>query len=130
MLLLSSVRANASWTLLSVAVTILLGLAIGTILRWPAPQVGLAALAAGIATCLLIFLFAQSTYLVFPQLAPDLSFVQLTKTAHVEQNRVEAIDPYIAQLLLGALLSALLILASATSRHLNPRNKHHPSSTR
>jgi hypothetical protein len=130
MLLLSSVRANASWALLSVAVTILLGLAVGTILRWPRPQVGLAALAAGAATCLLIFLFAQCTYLVFPQLVPDLGFVQLTEAAHVEQNRVEAIDPYVAQLLLGALLSALLIVVNTASRRLIPRDEHLSSSTR
>jgi hypothetical protein len=129
MLLLSSVRANANWALLSVAVTILLGLAVGTILRWPGPQVGLAALAAGIATCLLIFLFAQCTYLVFSQLAPDLGFVQLTEAAHVEQNRAE-FDPYVAQLLLGALLSALLIVASAASRRLIPRDEHLSSGAR
>jgi hypothetical protein len=130
MLLLSGVRANASWALLSVVVTIVLGLAVGTVLRWPGEQVGLAALAAGVATCLLIFLVAQCTYLVVPQLVPEGAFVQLTEAAHVEQDRTEAIDEYVAELLLGALLGALLMATSITSRRAIDRREQLRSGAR
>jgi hypothetical protein len=50
---------------------------------------------------------------------PDLGFVQLTEAAHVEQSRAEAIDPYVGRLLLGALLSALLIV-QASNRDVSP----------
>jgi len=126
MLLLHAVRADSSWALLSVAVTVLLGVAVGTVLRWPNTQIRLAALAAGAATCLLIFLAAQSTYLLFPQLVPDLGFVPgMTADAHIEQNRIEAIDPYVAELLLGALLGALLIARSTPSSPVPAPEKAH-----
>jgi hypothetical protein len=120
MLLLTSVRAHSSWALLSIAVTVLLGLAIGTVLRWPDHQVKLAALAAGVATCLLVFLAAKYTFLLFPQLVPDVGFVPgMTPTGHVDQNRAEAMDPYVAELFVGALLAALLIGASTATRATN-----------
>jgi hypothetical protein len=127
MLLLTSVRAHSSWALLSFAVTVLLGLAIGTVLRWPDQQIRLAALASGVATCLLIFLAAQCTFLVFPQLAPDVGFVPgMTAAGHADQNRTEAMDPYVAELFVGALLSALLIAASTTT----PRRRRTDASPR
>jgi hypothetical protein len=117
MLLLASVRAQPGWALLSIAVTVLLGLAIGTVLRWPDEQVGLASLAAGVATCLLIFLAAQSTFLVFPQLVPDVGVVPgMTAAGHLDQNRAEAMDPYVAELFVGALLGALLIATGTATR--------------
>jgi hypothetical protein len=113
-----SVRAHPSWALLSVAGTVLLGLAIGTARRWPSQQAGLGALATGVATCLLIFFAAQCTYLLSPRLAPDLGHVPgMTAAGQIEQNRAEAADPYVAELLVGALLGALLIAGSTASRN-------------
>jgi hypothetical protein len=80
-------------------------------------QAAFGALVAGVATCLLIFLVAQATYLVDPTLVPDLGAVPgMTAAGQVEQNRAEAADPYVAELLLGAVLSAALIAATAASR--------------
>ena len=119
MLLDASVRAHPSWALLSVAVTVLLGLVVATALRWPPRQAALAALATGVATCLLIFLAAQSTYLLDPQLVPDLGHVPgMTATGQVDQNRAEAVDPYVAELLLGAALGAMLIAGSRPRRRV------------
>jgi hypothetical protein len=120
MLLLGSVRAQPQWTLVSVTATILLGWAIGTCLRWPRHQVGLAGLAAGVATCMLITVAAIDTYAVFPQLVPDVAGPTnaggLTPAARAETNRVESADPYVADLVLGALLGALLIAGSTRTR--------------
>jgi hypothetical protein len=119
MLLEASVRAHPSWALLSVAGTITLGLVIATALRWQSKQAALAALAAGVAICLLIFLAAQSTYVIDPRLVPDLGHVPgMTAAGQVEQNRAEAVDPYVAELLLGAVLGAALIAATTASRRV------------
>jgi hypothetical protein len=127
MLLAASVRAHPSWALLSVAGTIVLGLVIATALRWPSPQAALAALAAGVAICLLIFLAAQSTYLLDPRLVPDLGPVPgMTATGEVDQNRAEAVDPYVAELLLGAVLGATLIAATTASRSVQRTEEHLP----
>jgi len=124
MLLLTGVRADSGWALLSVAVTVLVGAVVGVVLHWPDRQVALAALGAGAATCLLIFIAAQSTYVLLPQLVPDLGFVPgMTAAGHVEQNRIEAIDPYVAELLLGAVLAALLVAASSPSSPATPRGR-------
>jgi hypothetical protein len=123
MLLGADVRAHPGWGLLSVAVTVLLGLAIALALRWPYRQVGIGALATGVATCLLIFVAAQGTYLLAPQLAPDLGHVPgMTAAGQIEQNRAEAVDPYFAELLLGALLGTLLIAGSTGSSNV-PRTR-------
>ncbi len=117
MLLAGSVRAHSVWALVSVAASVVLGLVIATALRWPSQQAVLGALAAGVATCLLIFLAAQSTFLLDPALAPDLGRVPgMTAVGEVDQNRAEAIDPYVAELLLGAVLGAVLIAAATASR--------------
>lgn len=127
MLLEASVRAHPSWALLSVAGTITLGLVIATALRWPFEQAALAALAAGVAICLLIFLAAQSTYVVDPRLVPDLGHVPgMTAAGEVEQNRAEAVDPYVAELLLGAVLGAALIAATTASRRVQRTEEHLP----
>ena len=116
-----------SWALLSVAGTITLGLVIATALRWPSEQAALAALAAGVAICLLIFLAAQSTYVVDPRLVPDLGHVPgMTAAGEVEQNRAEAVDPYVAELLLGAVLGAALIAATTASRRVRRTEEHLP----
>lgn len=58
-----------------------------------------------VTTCLLIFIAAQSTFRLNPALAPDLGRVPgMTAAAEVEQNHAEAVDPYLTELLLGALL--------------------------
>ena len=125
MLLAASVRAHPGWALLSVAGTILLGLVIAAALRWASEQAALAALAAGVAICLLIFLAAQSTYLLDPGLVPDLGRVPgMTAAGEVEQNRAEAVDPYVAELLLGAVLGAALIAATAASRSVRRTEGH------
>jgi hypothetical protein len=128
MLLAASVRAHPSWALLSVAGTVVLGLVIATALRWPAPQRALAALAAGVAISLLIFLAARSTYLLDPSLVPDLGHVPgMTATGEVDQNRAEAVDPYVAELLLGAVLGATLIAATTASRSEQRTEGHLPA---
>lgn len=125
MLLEASVRAHPGWALLSVAGTITLGLVIATALRWPSHQAALGALAAGVAICLLIFLAAQSTYLIDPGLVPDLGHVPgMTAAGEVEQNRAEAVDPYVAELLLGAALGAALIAATTASRGVRRAEGH------
>ena len=127
MLLESSVRAHPSWALLSVAGTITLGLVSATALRWSSEQAVLPALAAGVATCLLIFLAAQSTYVVNPRLVPDLGHVPgMNAAGEVEQNRAEPVDPYVAELLLGAVLGAALIGATTASRRARRTEGHLP----
>jgi hypothetical protein len=117
MLLDASVRAHPGWALLSVTVSVLLGIVVTAALRWPSQQAALAALATGVASCLLIFLAAQFTYLIAPQLAPDLGYVPgMTAASRVDQNRAEAVDPYVAELLLGAGLGAMLIAGGAGRR--------------
>jgi hypothetical protein len=117
MLAFTGVRANPGWALLSVAVVALLALVIATALRWPAPHVGLATLAAGAATCLLIFLAATGTYSLLPRLAPDLGHVAgMTAGGQAEQNQIEATDPYVAEFILGALLSLLVTAAGIATR--------------
>jgi hypothetical protein len=127
MLLEPGVRAHPSWALLSVAATVTLGLVITTALRWSSRQVALTALSAGVAVCLLIFLAAQSTYAVAPSLVPDLGHVPgMTTRGEAEQNRAEAVDPYIAELLLGAVLGAALILTTTAPRRMRRAGEHVP----
>jgi hypothetical protein len=124
MLLNAGVRAHPSWALLTVAGTVALGLVIATALRWQSRQAAFAALSAGVAISLLIFLAAQSTYIVDPSLAPDLGHVPgMTAGGGVEQNRAEAVDPYVAELLLGGALGAMLIVATTASRALVRRER-------
>jgi hypothetical protein len=76
-----------------------------------------------VATCLLTFLAAITTYAVFPQLVPDVAGPTdaggLTPAARAETNRVESADPYVAELMLGALLGGLLIAGSTSTRPLD-----------
>jgi hypothetical protein len=125
MLMAVSVRAHPGWALVSVAATVTLGLVIGTARRWPSQQAMFGALAAGVATCLLIFLAAQSTFLLDRGLAPDLGRVPgMTAAGEVDQNRAEAVDPYVAELLLGALLGAALMAATTASGGLRDTEEH------
>ncbi len=112
MLLAASVRAHPSWALLSVAGTIVLGLAIATALRWPSPQAALAALAAGVAICLLIFLAAQSTYLLDPRPVPHLGHVPGMTATRSIRTVLSRSTAFVAELLLGAVLGAELIAAT------------------
>lgn len=122
MLLYASVRAHPSWALLTVAGTVTLALVTATALHWQPGQPAFAALSAGAAISLLIFLAAQSTYIVNPSLAPNVGQVPaMTAGAEVEQSRAEAVDPYVAELLLGAVLGAVLIAATTVSLALARR---------
>jgi MFS family permease len=117
MLLSSSVRAHPGWALLTVAGTVTLGMLVATALCRRSRQAAFAALSAGVAVSLLIFLAAQFTYIVNPSLVPNLGRVPgMTAAGEVEQNRTEAVDPYVAELLLGAVLGAVLIVATAVPR--------------
>jgi hypothetical protein len=40
----------------------------------------------------------------------------MTAAGHVDQNRAEAMDPYVAELFVGALLGALLIATGTAPR--------------
>jgi hypothetical protein len=89
-----------------------------------APRAALVAgLGAGAATCLLVTLLALGTYAVRPDLVPHFcgtsNLCGLTPAARVETEQIEASDPYVAELLLGGLLSGLLAglaLADAPGR--------------
>src|SRR5262249_33682199 len=94
MLLSSGMRAHPGYALATVVAAVLAGAVFGRT----------AALGAGAATCLLIFLAAVGTYAVAPQLAPDVAPTR-------EANWIEATDPYVAELLLGGLLGATLVPA-------------------
>ena len=123
MLLVPSVRANPVWALLTVLTAILSGLLMprspGSA-RSPAPITGLTA---GVATCMLIFVAVIGTYSAFPRLAPDVAGPTdaggLTPAARAQTNQTESQDPYVAELLLGALLSATLVAGLATTRNRN-----------
>ena len=69
---------------------------------------------------------ALGTYAVRPELIPDRCGTSnacgLTPAARVETNAILAGDPYVADLLLGALLAALLIVAAGAA--LVPTGEH------
>jgi hypothetical protein len=48
----------------------------------------------------------------------------MTATGEVDQNRAEAVDPYVAELLLGAVLGAALIAATTASRSVRRTERH------
>ena len=50
----------------------------------------------------------------------------MTGAGEVEQNSAEAVDPYVAELLLGALLGAALITATTASRRMRRTEEHLP----
>ncbi len=115
MLLSSGVRAFPGLTFLVAFALVLVGWAWGS--RRGTPMKGLVSgFAATTATLLLMFLAALFTYRLAPGLVPDISGPGyaggLTPQAKAETNRIESVDPYVADLLFGALLSGVLTWAS------------------
>jgi hypothetical protein len=102
MLLSDSVRAHPEWALVVVVACPLLA-------ARRARDAEIAALAAAFASCLLIFVVAVGTYAAFPALAPDIATGQAINPAL--ENQIESTDPYVGELLLGALLGVVLIAA-------------------
>jgi hypothetical protein len=95
--LLSSgaVRANPGWGLVVVA---LCAVAAGR------RGGGVAALAAGFAACLAVFVVAVGTYALLPELAPAVA------PAHAAlNNRGEATDAYLAELFVGVAICLALM---------------------
>ncbi len=123
MLLVPSVRAHPAWALLTVLTAILSGLLMPGLLGWTDRQALVAGITAGVATCMLIFVAVIGTYAAFPRLVPDVAGPTdaggLTPAARAQTNQAESQDPYVAELLLGALLSATLIAGLATTRNRN-----------
>jgi hypothetical protein len=98
-------RANPQWALLPVvAATVVAGRGNGAV----------GALGAAFVTCLAVFFVAALTYAALPELAPYIA--PSNATDPVLENRIEAIDPYVAELLLAALLG--LVLRAPRERRL------------
>lgn len=120
MLLLSAVRASPALTFLAAFALVPVGSALGA--RTGSRTRGvLSGLAAATATLLLMFLAAVLTYRLAPGLVPDVSPGGLTPEARAENNRIEAVDPYVADFLLGAVLSGILTVLSALPARARPR---------
>jgi len=111
MLLSAGVRAHPGANLAIVAATVAGGVLLAAPRGTGAAIV--AGFGAGAATCLLITLLALGTYAVRPELIPDRCGTSnacgLTPAARTETNAILAGDPYVADLLLGSLLAAVLI---------------------
>ncbi len=118
MLLSAGVRAHPGATLALATAIVVAGCAIGARRRLPAHAAIVAGLGAGAATCLLVTMLALGTYAARPQLVPHFCGTSnacgLTPAARAETERIEAADPYVADLLIGALLAGLLIVAART----------------
>ena len=110
LLLFAGVRSHPEWALAVVAACTVLA----ALLAGRSGEGELAALATGFAACLLIFVVAVATYAAFPALAPDIATAQAVNP--VLENRIESTDPYIGELLLGALLGVALIGAAGVKR--------------
>jgi hypothetical protein len=112
MLLSAGVRAHPGANLAIASATVVAGVLLAARRRLPAHAAIVAGLGAGAATCLLITLLALGTYAARPQLIPDRCGTSnacgLTPAARAETNEILAGDPYVADVLLGALLAALL----------------------
>jgi len=74
----------------------------------------IAALGTAFATCLAIFAVSVGTYSALPRLAPDIAPANATDP--LLENRIESTDPYVAELLLAALLGTALIAAARRPR--------------
>jgi hypothetical protein len=113
MLVSAGVRAHPGANLAIAAATVVGGALVATHRRLGAHAAMVAGFGAGAATCLVITLLALGTYAVRPGLQPDRcgtsSACGLTPAARAETNTILAGDPYVADLLLGSLLAALLI---------------------
>jgi hypothetical protein len=68
----------------------------------------------GFATCLAVFVVAAGTYAALPRLAPDIAPANATNP--LLENQIESTDPYVGELLLGALLGVALIGAAVEGR--------------
>ena len=112
LLLSSSVRSHPGADLALAASTAVVACAIALRQR-PARAAIVAGLGAGAATCLLVTLLALGTYAARPDLVPHFCGTSnacgLTPAARAETERIEASDPYVADLLLGALLAGLTL---------------------
>ncbi|PPK71318.1 hypothetical protein V5P93_003184 [Actinokineospora auranticolor] len=126
MLLLAAVRAAPALTFPVAFAVVLAGAVLG-------PRVGsrirglISGLVAAGALLLLVFLAAVVTYRVAPGLAPDLfgaDWGAFPKATRLEMNSVEAVDPYVADFLLGALVGAGLIII--TERLVGRTGPAHP----
>ncbi|GAB3880997.1 hypothetical protein GCM10029964_036320 [Kibdelosporangium lantanae] len=73
-------------------------------------------LAAAAALLLLTFLAAVITYTLAPDLAPDVAPPALSAAARAEVNGVESIDPYVADLLVGAILTTTVAFSTSRRR--------------
>ncbi|TCO62208.1 hypothetical protein [Actinocrispum wychmicini] len=119
MLLLIGVRAAPILTFLVACALVPAGTALGS--RTGSPIKGtLSGLAAAAVTLLLFFLAAVLTYRLAPGLVPDIAGPGdaggLTPAAKAETNQIESIDPYVADFLLGAVLSGILTAVSVRRR--------------
>jgi hypothetical protein len=122
MLLSLTVREHPDWTAGAMLGAALLAPACRRWLGFPA-QVALAGLGAAVASGLLIFLAAGATYALAPSLVPDVTGTSvaggLTAADRAKTNQQEAMDPYVAELLLGA-LAGLMLIASTGARPSAP----------
>ena len=86
-----------------------------------------AAIATVFATSVLIFIATGLTYRAAPSLTPNVGLpgrqVAMTAAVRQEQNRVEALDPYVALLLVGAVAG---LLTFGSSRSPTVRNTSAP----
>ena len=110
MLLSAGVRAHPGANLAIAAATVVGGVVLAAHRRLPAHAAIVAGLGAGAATCLLITLLALGTYAARPELIPDRcgtsNLCGLTPASRAETNAILAGDPYVADVLLAALLIA------------------------
>jgi hypothetical protein len=105
LLLSDAVRAHPQWSIAVVATSAVAAARLAA----PSGRAEIAALATAFATCLLIFVAVAGTYAAAPGLAPDSATAQAVNPAL--ENQIEAMDPYVGMLLVGALLGATLIAA-------------------
>ncbi|WP_033401005.1 hypothetical protein [Actinokineospora enzanensis] len=132
MLLSPAVRAAPPLTFLAAFALIPIGASLGSRLgsRTRGLLTGLTATAA---VLLLMFLAAVLTYRLAPNLAPDLSApIGMPQSIRAEQSRIEAVDPYVANYLIGAITTAFLIFFTHPHKHPHPHphpklNHPHPN---
>lgn len=111
MLFIPAVREQHVWGVLSVPAAMLAAGVLAARRPDSAAQGLFGALLSGTVSCMLIFIAAVGTYAIVPGLVPDVAGHLgdgLTAADRVSTNRIESTDPYIVQLLLGALLGTAL----------------------
>lgn len=130
MLMLSGVRAAPILSFLVAFALIPAGAAVGS--RTGSSIRGtLSGLAAATATLLLMFLAAVLTYRLAPGLVPDITGPGLPAAAKAATDQIESIDPYVADFLFGAFLTAVLIMVGflVARPHPRPTSADRPSGT-